>query len=581
MVNSTLTEDRENWVMLAIFFLSVTLKFTILYFIADPIIFNKYPYFAEQLSRGIDIGERILDLSPLYLYLAVIFYKTFGSNWDLIIILQVLLGSLNCVFTYYLGRKIFGEIVGLIAAALLILYGNITLIELTLEPEALLIFLNTLAVTVLLKTGKTEELSFRFWNWFLPGLLIGLAAITKANALLIIPGALVWIWFSVKSRKQRCKAAAIFLLGVFVVVSPITIRNYLLFEDVVLITADGGKVFYHGNGPGATGMERADLPNQGFIEETQTEPDYAHTLFRETARKLSRKPLKPSECSTYWFLKTVSYICEEPGLAAGLAWKKLCLFWNNYEIHDLDSTYKDYKTLQRWPLVGYGLLSVLGLLGMGSALGMFRRSFMIYWMVLIYLFSSIVFFPASRYRLPAVPFICIFASVFIADWISYVKRKDLYKYAGALALVPLLIAWSYLPFRQEIDLFDRWQQISRIHYNLGGRMAFKRGDYQQALQEFKQVVSFDPSFAPAYNYMGKTYAILGQLDLAQECFRRVIELSPNVDEGYLNQGLLSELRGESSRAGFFYEKALSLNPNNKSARTHLMDLRRAYAEFTR
>jgi tetratricopeptide (TPR) repeat protein len=108
-------------------------------------------------------------------------------------------------------------------------------------------------------------------------------------------------------------------------------------------------------------------------------------------------------------------------------------------------------------------------------------------------------------------------------------------------------------------------------------MLFKKGDYQRALKEFKEVVLYDPFFAPAHNYMGKTYAILGNFDLAQECFRRVTELSPEVDEGYFNQGLLSELRGDLSKALLFYEKAISLNPNNRGARIHLDNLKRNFA----
>lgn len=561
--------------MLAIFSLAVAIKIIILYYIAEPVIFGKYPFFAEKLSMGMDIGERILDLSPLYLFFTTIFYYVFGPNWDLLILLQILLGSLNCLLVYHIGSKIFGEVAGLIAAVLFILYGNITLIELTLEPEVLLLFLNSLLVLALLKAWEMDLSSSRYWKWFLPGALIGLSAITKANGLLIIPGGAVWIYFSEMSWKNKFKTTGFLMLGILIVIAPITVRNYMQFKDYVLITADGGKVFYHGNGPGATGMERADLPDQGFIEEMSGEPDSAHKLFRETARKRSNIELAPSECSEYWFKSTIEYMREKPGDAICLAWNKFFLFWNDYEIHDLDSTYKDYMALQKWPLLRFGLLSVLGLLGMVTSLNRFRQTFLIYWMVLVYLISSVVFFPASRYRLPAVPFLCIFASGFIVDWCRSAKHKgDVFKYVGMLALIPVFMAWTYLPFREEIELFDRWQQTSRIDYSLGGRMMFKKGDYQNALKKFIQVVSVDPNFTPAYNYMGKTHAILGNFEQAQECFQKVISISPGVDEGYLNQGLLSELKGEYSTALYYYEKALHINPNNRKARTHYTKLKK-------
>ncbi len=572
MTYSTPIEKNRNVALLVIFILSLAIKIAILYFAAEPVIFNKYPYFAEHLGHGIGIGERILDLSPLYLYITTIFFKIFGPNWDLLALIQILLGSLNCVFIYLIGSKIFDDTAGLIAAAFLMLYGNITLIELTLEPEVLLLFFNSLAVIALLKAGNMSLAPFRSWRWLLAGALVGFSAITKANALLMIPGAAIWVWLSVSVRRNRFMAVAYLLLGTLIVISPVTIRNYLQFKDFVLITADGGKVFFHGNGPGATGMERADLSDQGFIEERQAEPDYAHALFRETARKLSKAPLKPSECADFWFDRTLKYMREQPEAAIGLAWKKFCLFWNNYEVHDLDTTYKDYLALKRWPLLSFGLLSVLGLLGMGSTLSRFRHAFLIYWMVLVYLLSVTVFLPASRYRLPAVPFLSIFAAGYIRDWFHFIRQKKVLEYVTPLVLIPILLAWSYMPFRHEIALFDRWQQASRIHYSLGGRMLFNKGEYHEAIEELEQVISVAPDFAPPYNYMGKAYAILGDFPRAQNCFLRVIALSPEIDEGFLNLGLLFELKGEFSKAISCFEKALTLNPNNPKTRQHLVKL---------
>lgn len=568
-----ITEKKRNFTLLVIFILSLAIKIAISCFATYPIIFNKYPYFAERLSRGVDIGERLLDLSPSYLYATVVFFKAFGPNWELLTLLQILLGSLNCLLIYSIGSKIFGAVIGLLAATMLMLYGNMTLIELTIEPEAFLLFFNSLAIFTLIQAGSENIPSYRSWRWFLAGVVIGLSAITKANAILIIPGAVIWIWFSVKTRRNKYRAIASLLMGIFLLIAPITIRNYVQFKDFILITADGGKVFFHGNGPGATGMERADLPNQGFIEERQAEPDYAHTLFRETARAITKAPLKPSECSDYWFARTFEHMRSDPRAALYLEWKKFCLFWNNYEVHDLDSTYKNYLTLQGWPFLTIGILTALGLLGMGTSLGRFRQAFLVYWMVFIYMLSVLVFFAASRYRLPAAPFLCIFASSFLGDLFLFTRQKEITKCACGLLLIPFLLAWAYLPFRHEIEQFDRWQQASRIHYSLGGRMLFNKREYQEAIREFEMVISVDPYFAPAYNYMGKSYAILGNLDKAQNYFKKVIALSPSIDEGYLNMGLLLQLKGESLKALPYFEKALSLNPNNAKTKTHRQKLK--------
>jgi hypothetical protein len=120
--------------------------------------------------------------------------------------------------------------------------------------------------------------------------------ITKPNALLLLPLTLLWIWQTKRSPGRKIQSMLPVLLGAALIISPITLRNYVKFHDFILVTADSGKVFFHGNGPGSTGMERADLPDQGFAEESQSEPDFAHAFFRRTARALAGRPLKPSEC---------------------------------------------------------------------------------------------------------------------------------------------------------------------------------------------------------------------------------------------------------------------------------------------
>jgi 4-amino-4-deoxy-L-arabinose transferase-like glycosyltransferase len=569
---SLLTKNR-NVTPLAIFILALIIKLLIFFFATDPIIFYKYPYFVEQINRGFDIGERIIDLSPFYLYINLLFYKIVGANWEVLAVLQIMIGSLNCLIIYIIGEKLFGRNVGIIASVILLLYGNLSLIELTLEPEVFVIFFNSLAVLVLIKAKNENYSEYRAWKWFLAGALIGLSVITKANALLILPGAVIWIWWGVAKRDKKFIATLSLLLGVFLLVSPITLRNYLKFHDLILVTADGGKVFFHGNGPGATGMARADLSHQGFIEEGQTDPDYAHVLFRNTARYLSGLPLSPSACSRFWFSCTLDLIQANPASSLLLELKKFCYFWGNYEVHDLDSTYKNYVTIQSWPFIPFGIIAALGIMGMGLSLARFRQAFLLYWMILVYLLSALVFFAASRYRLPAAPFISIFSAYSLTYFFGLIRDKNWKRFFACMGITLLLFACTNLLFRNDIRIFDQWQKATRIHYSLGGKMLFKKGNYQEAVLEFKKVLELQPDFAPAYNYLGKSFAILNDYERAEQHFNKVIQLTPGIDEGYMNLGLLFELKGEKSKALSYLTKALSLNPQNARAKEHLQSLK--------
>ena len=564
---------NRSTLLLVLFLSSLMLKILIFLVVTEPILFSKYPIFAERISKGIDLGERILDLSPLYLYLNLLFQKVYGKSWEGLALIQVFLGSLNVLLVYLIGEKVFNRTVGFLGAFLLILYGNMTLFELTLEPEALVIFLNSLGVLSLLAARERILSGSSPWGFFLPGILLGLSVITKPNGLLFLPPAILWIGWLQIDGSTRIKASLFLLLGFLLVVSPVTLRNYFKFQDFVFITADGGKVFYHGNGPGSTGMERADLADQGFREEGMGDPDPAHALFRQAARSISGKPLKPSECSGFWFRRTLDFMSSRPLTAFSLVGKKFFYFWGNYEVHEIDSNYKYDLILRRWPLVPFGVLSILGMVGMVLARKRFHQALLLYSMVAVYLLSVLIFFAASRYRLPAAPFLALFGAFALTSFYTLWKEKRRIALSALLGISLLLWPLINLPFRNEVQALERWQIATRIHYSLGGNFLFQKRQYREAIEEYRKALALVPDFAPAYNRLGMCHAIMNELDEAEENFHKVIELAPNMDQGYLNLGMVHLLKGEPRKALPLLEKALSLNPENTRAREQLQNLR--------
>jgi tetratricopeptide (TPR) repeat protein len=573
-----LSWEKRNGLLLSLFLSAISLKLFIFYTVSTPVFFFKYPFFADKINKGIDIGERILDLSPLYLYGTVLLQKIYGPNWDAMVVFQILTGSLTVVFIFLIGEKIFSRAVGLTAAILLTLYGNLTLFELTLEPDSFVLFFNSLFIlTVLWAKGKGLQQSASL-AWLLSGVVLGLSIITKANALLFLPGVTFWIWWTFSGWKQRIRPVFFLLLGASLMILPVTLRNVVQFSDPVLVTADMGKVFFHGNGPGATGMERADLPEQGFMEESGGEPDYAHVMFRATARTLSHRNLKPSECSRFWISRTLDHMQTQPYNGLGLLVKKFFLFWQNYEVHDLDSTYAYYQTVRSWPLIPFGFLSVLGIMGMGLIWKTFKPAFLPFLMVLAYLLTVIIFFNASRYRLPAVPFLVLFAGHNLVLIANRIKERAYIRGILLLGTALGLFVLTELPFKKEVEALDRWQQATRVHYNLGGNALFKQGKYKEAIVEYNKAVALAPEFAPAYNQLGKSYAVLNDLESAEKNFLRVVQLSPAVDQGYMNLGFLYEIKGQIPTAIIYFEKAFSLNPRNTKVQAHLRILRTTHSQ---
>jgi tetratricopeptide (TPR) repeat protein len=561
---------------LVLFLIAFAARCIFLVYLDEPIIFFKYPFFAEKLAQGIDIQERIVDLSPFYLYFLTFLKKVFDLDWTLVKPIQSFVGAINCMLVYALGCKVFRKEVGALAACLIALYGNVIILESTLEPTVFVLLFNILCVYFLLCLRQ----HFSVLNKSLAlavcaGFFAGLSIITKPNFLFFLPVAAGWMLVlgdkNVRSA-QRFQTAALFCCVAILVVFPVTVRNYLKTDDFVLVTADAGKVFYHGNGKGATALEGVGLPSEGFMEESAKEADYAHVLYRKTAAGLSGRHLTPSESSRFWVGRTLKDIQSDPVAFIMLEAKKLFYFFNDYEMHYIASAYKEYQASLSFPYVRYGIIASLGVLGMILSLRRFKDLFLVYGMVFAYLLSGMLFLVQSRYRTPAVPYLCLFAGYSVFAMKEMMPARRFKEAALSLMLVGILFALTRTVYRSEILNVDHWQRATKIHYQMGGVPLFKEGRYQEAISELNQCATMAPSFAPAYNLRGKSYAMLGRFDEAVSNFKKVIDLVPQLPEGYKNLGFVYVLKGDKPHGTRLLSKALSLSPNDDKLKKEILKL---------
>ena len=269
-------------VHLYLFLLALTVRILFLLFIDDPILFNKYPYFAEKLATGVDIGERLVDLSPFYLYFLALIKKMLNLDWIYVKTIQSLIGASNCLLLLTLGTRLFNRETGILSALIYAVYGNLIILESTLEPTVFVLLFNLLTLLFLI-SAKAQHRSKQYQNSMLvlAGLFCGISIITKPSFLLFVPLGVCFLFFSAPgeaSMNIRIRQSMVFLTLSVLIILPITVRNYVKVNDFVLVTADAGKVFYHGNGKGASALDGLALVDEGFSEESTHEPDYALSL---------------------------------------------------------------------------------------------------------------------------------------------------------------------------------------------------------------------------------------------------------------------------------------------------------------
>jgi tetratricopeptide (TPR) repeat protein len=184
-----------------------------------------------------------------------------------------------------------------------------------------------------------------------------------------------------------------------------------------------------------------------------------------------------------------------------------------------------------------------------------------------------LFLVQSRYRTPAVPYLCLFAGHAIYTLREMVVSRRFKAVSAALVLLGMFFFLTRFFYTDDIVKVDRWQQATKIHYQMGGKALFKDGKYQQAVSELDRCLAMEPNFSPAYNVRGKSYAVLGRYGEALKDFNKVMSLSPNLANGYKNAGFLYLLQGDTQKARSYLVRALSLAPHDSRVQEALAKLK--------
>jgi len=567
---------RDYTLHTVVFLITISTRAFFLIWIDEPILFIKYPFFAEKLANGVDIGNRLVDLSPFYLYFLTLLKTLFGVSWTFIKCFQIVIGAINALLVFIIGIRLFNRSAAFIGALIFAFYGNLIVLETTLEPTVFVLLFNLLSVYFLILSGnKSKSRNHSILNILAAGVFTGMAIITKPNFLLFLPVGVAWILTFRKTDfgfGKNLVHALLFLCTTFLIIAPITTRNYLKLHDFVLVTADAGKVFFHGNSKTATAIVGADLLENNPYAKSNSEPDFAHVVFRKTASRIAGETLSPSQATRFWINTTLKDIFDDPQLYLTRQFKKLVHFFTDYEIHYIASAHKEYKKTLSYPFLRYGIIIALGFLGILLSLKKFKTVFLIYGAISVYLVSCTMFLVNARYRTPAVPYFCLFAGYAIYC-LQDMARKRQFKHLGIYAILVSTFYFStQFTFKSAILKHDRWQEATKIHYEVDGRSAFTNRKHADAVVSLNKCIKILPNFYPAYILRGRSYAILGDYEKAEADFNHAISLNPENPDGYKNIGFVYLLQKKTDAAESALNEALKHDPKNEKIRETLATL---------
>jgi 4-amino-4-deoxy-L-arabinose transferase-like glycosyltransferase len=327
-----------------------------------------------------------------------------STRWEAGRLLEAVLGTIAVALIYLIASRIWDRRAGVVAAGVAAVYPPLVLVGSSLMSESLFIPLVLAAVlAALAHRGSTHR-----WRWALAaGVLVGLAALTRSNGvLLVIPVGFLawsrrprWTWESLRSPLAVALATVATLV-------PWTIRNEHVFGSFVPISTEGGYAL-------------AGTYSKYAAAETKYPALWAPPFFQQAAL-LARHPGEDeAQLSSGLESDGLDYMEQHPGYVVK------ALYWNTLRMLNLtgpgfERYLASFQSYPQW-LTSASVYAfwILGLLALGGCfVAAARRAPWALWGCPLVVFcSTVVFLGSTRYRSPADPFLIMLAALgLIAAW---------------------------------------------------------------------------------------------------------------------------------------------------------------------
>ena len=539
-------------------------------FFARAVLDQKYYDLCARQLAG--LGGSVIDgfrplLYPLFLST---FYRLDSEGGMVIALLvQHLLGIGMVVMVGWLASRWFGSTkVGIVTGLFFALSGPPLYFEGELLITTFFSFLLLLLWVVITIALKSDTIKRSGGLWILAGIILGLAAQARPNALplfLLFP-LLVGIQLKrkIELSKKRSFLPLLALGSLLFVQVGFGFFNAKYSGQFSLLTQAGGINFYLGNSKKADGM----IPKQDrHIVYSGGYRDPIQMMANQGYEEATGEKASPKTVSIFWKEKTINEIKSNPKRWITLMIKKSWLMLWNHEVpnnRSFEFAAKEETSLLRWLPVRWFLL--LALLPWGiAALTQQKEDALLAWSLSFFLLFSatiILFFVNSRFRIPLWPGMAILAgggAIYL--WNQIKQRTFLWK--------PILGSFVLLP----LSLFN-WFHISAdpIENDLSMRAnAYcEQARYNEALEDIQRCIRMTQNNPRYYFIEGNVFLGLKSPTNAISSYGKALALNPHDPMFYNNLGIAFEDVGDIKNALLAYHKALLLRPHFRVAKTNLL-----------
>jgi hypothetical protein len=172
---------------------------------------------------------------PGYSIVMAISFKLFGENDAPLRVLQLTADSVSAVLVFLIAAELFPFAVALLAGFLMAFSPHLSYYAIRLSPDSLAVLPILLAVYLLIRGSTGMQLRFVA----AAGALLGISVWFRANALLLAP-LLAILGAVLFQRGKRIQCAALLLAASVIVISPITIRNWVIYHHFIPVAVPSG-----------------------------------------------------------------------------------------------------------------------------------------------------------------------------------------------------------------------------------------------------------------------------------------------------------------------------------------------------
>lgn len=513
-------------------------------FVEHPIVDARaYDLWATRIAAGDWWGDEAFYQAPAYPYFLAVVYSLFGHELWAAHVLQMAMGALSCVFVFGATRILFGWGAGVAAGVILAIYAPAIFFDGVIGKASLGLLLMTGLLLLLVRFQRSASVG----GILGAGAVLGVLALTRENALILLGAIPVWLWLRFRDRdaKQRLQWLGAFALGAALVLAPVGLRNYAVGDTFALTTSQLGTNFYYGNHAGATGSYEPLLPGRST-------PDYESRDAKRLAEQALGRELSAGGVSDYWLSRGLDFVRESPGEWLVLNLRKVAMVWNEFEIADTEDVYvyAEFSPLLSALLrfAHFGLLVPLA--AAGAVLTWRRRedAWLLYWMAAVFTIGVAIFLVLARFRFPLVPLLAPLAGAAIARIASLLRKgelSELAKPAVAMGVAALLCS---------LPLFEEEKLRAAAYHNLAG-ISLRADELEDAQRYFEKALSIhaaDPDLQLGIAVLRQRQ---GRLEDAEAHAREVIELAGQDHRGHrvlarilLRQGRLAEAQVQRQMA---------------------------------